>query len=254
MDFFGDYHTHTIYSHGKNTISENVAKAQEMGFRQIAITDHGFSHIAFGLNRKKVDKMKTEIQQLKSAFTTDILLGIESNLIGKKGIVDLSEEDYDFFDIILCNFHQFVIAKGFWNFLSFYTPNLILAPCLKTFKRVPKIIMKMNTNALISAVKNNKIDVITHMNTSFYVDTYEIAKVCADYGTFIELSGKKIGFSDDEFLKMAETGVKFIVNSDAHNTDDIGNFEKATNILIRTKYPLEKIVNYKKKPVFRSKI
>jgi putative hydrolase len=250
INFYGDYHTHTIYSHGKNTIFENAFAAQKMGFKQIAITDHGFAHIAFGLNRKKVEKMKKEIDVLRQQFSTEILLGIESNLINKKGVVDLNEEDYDMFDIILCNFHYFIIAKGFINFSSFYLPNLLIRPFSK---RIPELIKKMNTKALVNAVKNNRIDVITHINTSFFVDTYEIAKVCADYGTFIELSGKKIGFSDEEFLKMAETGVKFIINSDAHKASRIGDFEIALDLLKRTNYPLEKIVNYNSKPKLRSK-
>lgn len=251
MNFYGDYHTHTIYSHGKNTIYENAYVAQKMGFKQIAITDHGFSHIACGLNLKKIAKMKKEIELIKSEFSTEILLGIESNLIGRKGIVDLNLEDYDFFDIILCNFHHFVIANSFSDFFAFIIPNLIIRPFSKKyFKRINN----MNTKALIRAIKNNRIDVITHINTSFFVDTLEIAKACADYGTYMELSGKKIGFTDEEFLLMAETGVKFIINSDAHKVSNIGNFKIVFDLLKRTNYPLEKITNYKNKPIFRSKM
>ena len=46
MILTADYHTHTPYSHGKNTVEENVARAKEIGLKQIAITDHGFSHVA----------------------------------------------------------------------------------------------------------------------------------------------------------------------------------------------------------------
>lgn len=47
-----DLHTHTVYSHGKGTIAENAKSAAEKGLYGIGITDHGFSHPAFGMRRK----------------------------------------------------------------------------------------------------------------------------------------------------------------------------------------------------------
>ena len=54
MVLFGDYHTHTKFSHGKGTVEENARTAREMGLKQIAITDHGLGHIAFGLRKCKL--------------------------------------------------------------------------------------------------------------------------------------------------------------------------------------------------------
>lgn len=48
MQLTGDYHTHTIYSHGKGTVLENALQAKARGLREIAITDHGFGQMAFG--------------------------------------------------------------------------------------------------------------------------------------------------------------------------------------------------------------
>ena len=66
MILTADYHTHTPYSHGKNTIEENVARAKEIGLQQIGITDHGFSHLAFGLHRKEVQSYKAECREAEA--------------------------------------------------------------------------------------------------------------------------------------------------------------------------------------------
>ena len=54
MILLGDYHTHTKYSrhnHGKGSVLENASVASNKGLKQIAITDHGFSHRLYGVRR-----------------------------------------------------------------------------------------------------------------------------------------------------------------------------------------------------------
>ena len=63
MLLYGDYHTHTTYSrhnHGKGTVLENASVAANKGLKQIAITDHGFNHILFGLRRRKLAALRAE--------------------------------------------------------------------------------------------------------------------------------------------------------------------------------------------------
>ena len=67
MALFGDYHTHTIYSHkhhGKGTIEENVESAVRRGLRQIAITDHGFNQTTFGVKREEIALQRAEIDDI----------------------------------------------------------------------------------------------------------------------------------------------------------------------------------------------
>ena len=82
MLFYGDYHTHTIYSHGKGTVRDNVMAAKQKGLKEIAITDHGLKHIAFGLKNKKIIKLKNDIEEIKDSLGVKVLLGIEANIIG----------------------------------------------------------------------------------------------------------------------------------------------------------------------------
>ncbi|WDC83585.1 PHP domain-containing protein [Caloramator sp. mosi_1] len=45
IKIIGDYHTHTIYSHGKGTIEDNVKAAINKGLKEIVISDHGPGHM-----------------------------------------------------------------------------------------------------------------------------------------------------------------------------------------------------------------
>ena len=81
MILSGDYHTHTPYSHGKNTVLENAFAAKSKGIKEIAITDHGFNHIIFGLKRKNLVALRPEIIEAEKLTGVKILMGMESNLI-----------------------------------------------------------------------------------------------------------------------------------------------------------------------------
>ena len=52
MKLYGDYHTHTIYSHGSGTIRDNVEEALRKGLKEIGICDHGPGHYLYGVKRK----------------------------------------------------------------------------------------------------------------------------------------------------------------------------------------------------------
>jgi putative hydrolase len=56
-----DYHTHTVHSHGKGSISDNVRIAVEKGLSGIAVSEHGPGHWFYGINRESVRKMRMEI-------------------------------------------------------------------------------------------------------------------------------------------------------------------------------------------------
>ena len=69
-------------------------------------------------------------------------------------------------------------------------------------------------------------------------------------GTLIELNGKRINFTDEELLIMASEGVKFIVNSDAHEPAKVGECNNAINTIFRLNLPLAQVVNIDKLPKF----
>ena len=90
MKLTADYHTHTVFSHGKGTIIDNARVAKEKGLIEVGISDHGFAHPAFGLTKRKVPKMRLLCDEASEQAGVKVLLGIESNIIGTDGKVDLN--------------------------------------------------------------------------------------------------------------------------------------------------------------------
>ena len=233
-----DCHTHTIFSgDGKGTIEQNVKAAVEKGLTKIAITDHGFNHMAYGIKRNDVEKMRAEVERLKKIYNIEILLGIEANLISYDGDIDLSPEEVKLFDIILLGIHKSTKPKKFLGFINFTLRNLMW----DTKRHSKKI-----TDAYIKAINKYPIDILVHLHNIVKVDALKIAKEAIKTNTLIELNNKHMLFSQDEINKMANMGAKFIIDSDAHAPQRVGDCPNVLSFLSTHNVPLDHIVNFKK--------
>ena len=243
MKLLGDYHTHTNYTHGKSTIAENVAQAENLGLKELAITDHsylGFNHIRKG----DLDKMREEINAVKDKYNVNVMLGIEANLIGRDGQIDIDDKELENLDIVVLGFHK-LSKVGFREFWKFSLPNLIR-------KKPTKAQIERNTQAYINAMNKHRVSILAHLGyAGCAVDYVRLAKECASRGIYIELNGKRINFNEEEFKAMAETGVKFIIDSDAHCWENIGKNHRAFNLIEKCKIPLDQIANVDKLPKFK---
>ncbi len=240
MILTADYHTHTVYSHGKGQIIDNAIKAKEKGLTEVGITDHGFSHPAFGLRKRKLPAMKMECKKATESTGVKVLLGIESNIIGTDGRVDLKEKLYDDFDLFLAGFHKFVLFKPA-SIFSLFVPDMFYSYIIK--KHIPKSLIDLNTKTFINVIKKNPVDVITHLNFFCFTDVKEVAKAAADYGTYIELNSKKVHFSDEELYELSKTEANFVIDSDAHSPARVGEISLIQETLKRVDFPLSKIQN-----------
>lgn len=240
MILTADYHTHTTYSHGKGSVLDNALVAKEKGLKQVGITDHGFAHPAFGLTKRKISSLVKDCREATEKTGVEVLVGIESNIIGVDGTVDLKSKIYDDFDIFLAGFHKFVLYKPGTMFSTFI-PNFLRSTFNST--TASKSLIKRNTKAYINVIKNNPVDVITHLNFCVYADAVEVAKCASDYGTYIELNSKKTHLTDDELFAISKTGVNFVIDSDAHSPDRVGEISLIEKTLERVDIPKERIMN-----------
>ena len=249
MILTADYHTHTPYSHGKNTVLDNAQAAKAAGLKQVAITDHGFNHLLFGLKRKKLVALREEINQAEHLTGVKVLMGMESNVISADGHTDMKPEDLKYFDIYLCGIHEVLRYKSFSDFYNIMFKNYT---AYKFGKKPSQSVIDTTTKAYITVIKNNPVDILTHINFKCYCNLREVAKCCADYGTYIEINTKKRHISAEELNCMAETGVKFVINSDAHSSDRVGDTKIAEQLLAEASISNELIENIDGKlPTFR---
>ncbi len=249
MILTADYHTHTKYSHGKGTVIENAIVASQKGLKEIGITDHGFAHPAFGLRKKKLSHLVNDCAVATKQTGVKTLVGIESNIIGVSGVTDLKIEYYDYFDIYLAGIHKLVKYKAD-AFLPLSLPNLMCS----TFKvkNISNSLIEKNTKTFINVIKNNPVDIITHLNFCCYANAVEVAKVAADYGTYLELNAKKVHLTDEELFAISKTGVNFVISSDAHSPQRVGDIALIEQVLNRVEIPLERIHNIDgRTPTFR---
>lgn len=235
-----DFHTHTTYSHGKGTILENALSAKDKGVSGIAITDHGFSHPAFGMRRRRLDKMRAECTEAEKQTGVRVLLGIESNIRGRDGTIDVKPSDYGKLDVVLAGVHKFIMYRSVGDAYKLLLRNM-WHDKLK-IKATDKLI-KYNTECYINAVKNNPIDILTHVGFGCACNAVEVAKACADYGTLFEISTKKNPLTDEEWQGVIDTGVCFSLDSDAHSVERIGDIELFEELVKRVNFPIERIMN-----------
>ena len=251
MIILGDYHTHTKYSrhnHGKGTILENASAAANKGLKQIAITDHGFNHLIYGVRRRELPEIREEILTAKEVAGVDILLGVEANLISLDGEIDLREEDYELLDIILMGHHKRVKYASKKDEFKLGLANILNTPFAPSKDRISR-----NTTAFLKALDKQPIDIITHLNYGCPTDTLPVARMAKQKGVLVELNGKRICFTEKELEIMASEGVKFIRNSDAHSPDRVGEVNNAINLAFKLGIPPSQIVNLDKLPKFTKK-
>ncbi|MGB9779744.1 PHP domain-containing protein [Caldanaerobacter sp.] len=240
MKIFADYHTHTIYSHGKGTIEENVKRAIEIGLKVIAITDHGPAHIFYGMRKKDFQRMRDEIDKLKEKYPQiEILMGVEANLISIEGDIDVPDELLKYLDILLVGYHTGIVPKSFKDALDLFGKNMVS----KYTGYLREEMRGKNTEAMVKAIKKYKIDIITHPGAKVDIDTQKLARAAKERGTALEINSSH-GYLTVEYVKIAkEEGCKFVINSDAHTPSRVGDFKKGIEIAKKAGLTEEDVIN-----------
>jgi putative hydrolase len=215
-----DLHVHTLFSHcGIHTALEVLARANELGMRGIAITDHGPALPGGRLNNPFFERFKSPYPNV------ELLKGMECNVVDDQGKIDLPPQFKKFMDVVLLGLH----------------PNIPTGQSKETY-----------TAMLINAIEKNPcVDIITHPNDPNYpVDYKRLAQAAKAAGVALELNNSKILYARAEKKSAAELvmackheGCRIVVNSDTHAIHELGLDDSVKPILHSLEFPIDLVVN-----------
>lgn len=147
---YSNYHTHSTYCDGKNTLREIVESAINLSCPEIGFSGHShmeFQPKSFAMTLEKTEEYKKEIKALKAEYSDKIRIycGIEQEFMSQKlpegfdyciGSVHYLENDGEFCGIDLSPEEQLYTVKKYYNndFLSYAKAYYELV------KQVPKTI------------------------------------------------------------------------------------------------------------------
>lgn len=240
ITLYADYHTHTIYSHGTGTIMDNVMAARRKGLTEIAITDHGIRHFTFGVKKKNIIKMRQEIDNINQHVEgIKVLLGMECNIISSEGDIDMTDDIRKHLDILLVGYHMMVKPQSLRDTWNIYGLNYMR----RFLSYKPEKVEEMNTISIAKAIRKHKIDIITHPGARIPIDTTYIAQEAAKAGTALEINSHSSAMQAEHVKAAAKYGVKFVIDSDAHSPENVGNLTNGLKIAEEAGLDSSQIIN-----------
>lgn len=219
-----DIHTHTIASgHAYSTIREMAKEASIKGLKLLGITEHapgipGTCDPIYFANLRVVQR---------EMYGVELMLGAEINIIDYDGKLSLEDRLIDKLDVRIAGIHHHCYTYG---------------------------TIEQNTNAIIQAIKNTKIDIISHPDDGDCPLDYDsIVQAARKYHTLLELNNNSLNpinnrnNARENNIKMLELckgyNVPIILSSDAHVDTDICNYNFVNEVLNEVNFPQKLIIN-----------
>lgn len=240
--FYGDYHTHSKYSDGRQDLPDIVAAACQQGLREVAITDHGPMCAVIGIKDAEIYlHMKKQAAALQKDYPdVRILVGAEANIRDLDGSLDIPDEIIAELDLLIAGIHPYTRPTSIQDGIALWVQNSLRHLGLGQSRKA----VAANTQACIAAIKNNpRLDILSHPGLFFDVDTAAVAEACAQYEVLFEINCGHSHPAISDIIEAEQTGVCFIVNSDAHFQETVGELTYGSRLVKSIGLEPERIVN-----------
>lgn len=196
-DIRGDFHVHSNYSDGNNTILEMAKVCQAKGYEYVVLTDHSVSlRVAHGLSVSELRRKKKEIDKLNKELKNIVILYATEVEIDSQGNADYKDNVLEEFDFVVAAIHS-----GF---------------------KQPK---EQLTERIVRACRNPNVDIIAHPTGRLWGtrDPYdlnfdEVFQAAKDTNTFLEINAfpDRLDLADRHIKAAKEKGVRFSIGTDSH--------------------------------------
>lgn len=194
----GDFHSHTDYSDGENSVEEMAIAAIKMGYEYICLTDHSVSlKIAGGLDLEALKKKKRDIDRVNRKFKGFRVLFATEVEIDSEGGLDYKDNILSGFDVVVAAVHS-----GF------------------------KLSRKQMTDRIVRACKSKFVHIIAHPTARQWqkrgpsdMDLDEVFRVARDTNTALEINSHpyRLDLNDINARRAKDAGVKIAIGSDSHS-------------------------------------
>ncbi|MDO8498340.1 MAG: DNA polymerase/3'-5' exonuclease PolX [bacterium] len=230
-DINGDLHLHDSFdiepSHdlGENDLSEIVQKGKSLGYKYIGISDHSPS-LKKHSPRQIVDlikKHKKLIEQQNYSYKSIRVLNLLEVDILLDGTLSVPEEGLKELDFVIASVHS--------------------------VHDMPKVRM---TKRLLKALENPYVKVLGHPTNRLIekrpesdIDWEVIFKLAASKGVALEINASPDRLDlPDQLVRMAKSlGVKFVINTDAHEVAGMENMFFGVAVARRAWLTKEDVIN-----------
>jgi DNA polymerase (family X) len=207
----GDFHMHTTWSDGDDTLEAMISAAAARGYEYHAISDHSRGRARrFGVGPDDLCRQREEIAALSERYGIRTLLASEVDVL-PDGTLDLDDDILAGLDVVIASVHT---ATGQSR--------------------------EQMTERLIRACENRYVTIIGHPTGHRFAATgsaqagYEfdydaVFAAAARTGTALELDGQAARLDlPAPLARMAKSyGVTFALDSDAHRTGDLAAIDFA---------------------------
>lgn len=204
----GDFHCHTNWDGGENSILEMAEKAISLGYKYLGIADHTKSlKIENGLDEKRLAEQRKEIDLLNKDFEKKgidfkIFQGSEVDIL-KDGSLDINDKTLKILDYISVSVHSnFKMGK----------------------REMTKRIIKAVEHPLVK-ILNHPTGMILGKRGEYEVDIGAVLKAAKKNNVALEMNSYRsdLGYQTAKLAK--EMGIKLTIGSDAHNKKELADLQ-----------------------------
>ncbi|MFN4319647.1 MAG: DNA polymerase/3'-5' exonuclease PolX [Aquificaceae bacterium] len=210
-DIKGDFHMHSDWSDGLNSLEEMAQACYELGYQYMVIGDHSqSSRVANGLEPSRYMEQFKLIEKLNQHYNPKgfyILKGCEVDIL-PDGSLDLPDELLEKFDFVVASIH------------SRFNQD--------------------NTYRILKAMENPYVNLIGHPTGKAYgtrqgypLDMEKIIRKAKETGTALELNTYRADLSPENIRRCMEVGVMIAVVTDAHSTKHLSYMELGVGLARR---------------------